>query len=387
MLKCIISFLALLITFGNLKSQSLRRSTLTFYGLTADNVKGSSGQIANGYTANAAGSYLIGFQQPLAYAINTSLSVLADTVLCSGSRLLVKAGKCFGYRWYKNDSLLIGQNADSLSIISAGTYKLVGYDGAIKYDTSKTIRVTMLPKPAKPGILSFQKDTVLCFNDTIRLTSSSTYDRYLWSTGDTTKSILANSPAAIVVRGGTRIGSSSDYCYSDSSIIITTRKNLTPAPSLIRVADDLVSSQSQNYRWFMNNLPSPVNNGSSYRIVYKGFYAVETSLDKLCWSRSKNYIVQNDLASTDQKDYLLSAYPNPTSGFFFLQAKLGKRFSGFMQLAIVDQNGATQWIIKKFIFNENNIRIPINLKLNKGTYSVQVKINGYRTQVIKIIAL
>ena len=58
-----------------------------------------------------------------------------------------------------------------------------------------------------------------------------------------------------------------------------------------------------------------------------------------------------------------------------------------MELSIVDQGGASKWNIKKYIFNENNIRLPINLKLNKGSYSIQVKLNGYKTQVIQIIAL
>ncbi len=158
-------------------------------------------------------------------------------------------------------------------------------------------------------------------------------------------------------------------------------------PSLIRIADDLVSSQSQRYRWFMNNLISPNNIGNSYRILNKGFFRVETSLDNICWSRSKDYIVQTNPASANLKDYLLSAYPNPTYGLFYLQAKLDKRFSGYLQLAVVDQNGTTQWTISKYIFNENNIRIPVNLNLNKGTYNVQVKINGYKTKIIKIIGL
>jgi len=137
----------------------------------------------------------------------------------------------------------------------------------------------------------------------------------------------------------------------------------------------------------MNNLASPFSSSNVYRILYKGFYAVETSVDKICWSRSKDYIVLNGPTSSDQKSYLLSAYPNPTSGFFYLQAKLDKRYSGFMELTIVDQSGTSRWNIKRFVFNENNIRLPINLKLNKGSYSIQVKINGYKTQVIQIIAL
>ena len=369
-------------------SQSIRRSAISFYGLTEGNLKATAGQIANGFTSDASGSYMIGFQQPLEYKVNVALSVLSDTTICSNSKLVIRAGKCFGYQWFKNDTAIVGQIGDSLSIDSAGVYKLVGYDGVVKLDTSKSITVSFMPKPEKPMLLSLQKDTILCFIDTIRLTSNLQYDQYIWSTGDASNSIIANSSAMIFLKGGTRIGQTDNYCYSDSSNIITTRKNLTPTPSIIRIADDLVSSQSQNYRWFMNNLASPSTNGSSYRIVYKGFYAVETSVDNICWSRSNDYIVQYGPESTDQKDYSLSAYPNPTSnGLLFLQAKLDKRFSGYIQLAIVDQIGTIQWSIKTYIFNEKNIRIPIDLKRNKGTYTVQVKINGYKPQTIKIIAL
>jgi hypothetical protein len=387
MKKSIFFFFLLLTIFSKISAQSIRRSVITFYGITNDNLKSTAGQIANGFTADASSSYVIGFQQPLNYKVNVELSVLSDTTICSNSILVIKAGKCFGYRWFKNDTVIVGQSRDSLSILSAGVYKLVGYDGVIKFDTSKSIRVTFMPKPARPIVLSYQKDTLQCFKDTLSLKSSLVYDRYIWSTGDTTNSFIANSSALIFLKGATRIGSTANYCYSDSSNIITIKKNATPIPSLLRVDDNLNSTDSKNYRWFMNNLASPVSATNIYRILYKGFYAVETSVDKVCWSRSKDFIVQNDPASLDQKSYLLSAYPNPTSGFFYLQAKLNKRYSGYMELSIVDQTGTSKWNIKRFVFNENNIRLPINLKLNKGSYSIQVKLNGYKTQVIQIIAL
>jgi hypothetical protein len=387
MFKSILCLLLIIISFGKLGSQSLQRSGISFYGLSAINLKATAGQIANGSSSNNSNSYVIGFQQPLNYKINVGLSVLSDTTICGSGKLVVKSGTCFTYQWFKNDTLLVGQRTDSISILSSGVYKLVGSDGLNKYDTSKSIRVSFVPKPAKPTLAKTLKDTILCFNDTIRLKGNLVYERYLWSTGDTISSILINSPTSIFLRGGVRIGSTSNYCYSDSSNLITIRKNTNPIPSLLRVDDNLYSTDSKNYKWFMNNLASAVSATNVYRILYKGFYAVETSVDKICWSRSKDYIVLNGPASLDQKSYLLSAYPNPTSGFFYLQAKLDKRYSGFMELTIVDQSGISKWNIKRFVFNENNIRLPINLKLNKGSYSIQVKINGYKTQVIQIIAL
>jgi hypothetical protein len=387
MFKSILCLLLIIISFGKLGSQSLQRSAISFYGQSGINLKATAGQIANGSSSNNSNSYVIGFQQPLNFKINVGLSIISDTVICGSNKLVIKSGACFTYQWFKNDTAMVGQQTDSITILSAGVYKLVGSDGLNKYDTSKNIRVSFVPKPAKPTLAKTLKDTILCFNDTVRLKGNLVYERYLWSTGDTSSSILVNSPTSIFLRGAVRIGSTSNYCYSDSSNIITVRKNTTPIPSLLRVDDNLYSTDSPNYRWFMNNLASPVSATNVYRILYKGFYAVETSVDKICWSRSKDYIVLNGPASLDQKSYLLSAYPNPTSGFFYLQAKLDKRYSGYMELSIVDQTGTSKWNIKKFVFNENNIRLPINLKLNKGSYSIQVKINGYKTQVIQIIAL
>jgi hypothetical protein len=387
MLKSLLCLLLIVISFGKLESQSLQRSAISFYGLSAINLKATAGQIVNGSSSNNSNSYVIGFQQPLNYKINVGLSVISDTIICGSNKLVIKSGACFTYQWFKNDTAMMGQRTDSIIILSPGVYKLVGSDGLNKYDTSKSIRVSFVPKPAKPTLAKTLKDTIVCFNDTIRLKSNLLYDRYLWSTGDTTNSKLINSQTSIFLRGAMRIGATSNYCYSDSSNIITTRKNTTPVPSLLRVDDNLYSTDSRNYRWFMNNLASPVSATNVYRIIFKGFYAVETSVDKVCWSRSKDFIVQNDPASLDQKSFLLIAYPNPTSGFFYLQAKLNKRYSGYMELSIVDQAGTSKWSIKRFIFNENNIRLPINLKLNKGSYSIQVKLNGYKNQVIQIIAL
>jgi hypothetical protein len=387
MFKSILCLLLIIISFGKLESQSLQRSAISFYGQSGINLKATAGQIVNGSSSNNSNSYVIGFQQPLNYKINVGLSIFSDTTICGNNKLVVKSGTCFTYQWFKNDTAMVGQRSDSITILSPGVYKLIGSDGLNKYDTSKSIRVSFVPKPAKPTLAKTLKDTIVCFNDTIRLKSNLLYDRYLWSTGDTTNSKLINSQTSIFLRGAMRIGATSNYCYSDSSNIITTRKNTTPVPSLLRVDDNLYSTDSRNYRWFMNNLASPVSSSNVYRILYKGFYAVETSIDKVCWSRSKNFIVQNDPASSGQNSYLLSAYPNPTTGFFYLQAKLAKRYSGYMELLIVDQSGTSKWNIKRFVFNENNIRLPINLKLNKGSYSIQVKLNGYKNQVIQIIAL
>jgi hypothetical protein len=40
-----------------------------------------------------------------------------------------------------------------------------------------------------------------------------------------------------------------------------------------------------------------------------------------------------------------------------------------------------------YVFKDDNIRIPVEGQLEKGTYIVQISINGYTPESIKVIVL
>jgi hypothetical protein len=110
-------------------------------------------------------------------------------------------------------------------------------------------------------------------------------------------------------------------------------------------------------------------------------------MDNFCWSESTDYIVQTDPTSFLQQELDLSAYPNPTNGIFFLQLRLERRYSGFVKIIIVDPLGNIKWSFNNFVFNESNIKIPINLNFNRGSFTVQVSLNGYKPKSIQMIGL
>ena len=161
---------------------------------------------------------------------------------------------------------------------------------------------------------------------------------------------------------------------------------LPTQPSIIQSADNLISSQSVFYKWHLNNIilqdSTPVIKISSI-----GIYRVETSDDNFCWNFSNDYIIQTSPSSLEQNDYDLNIYPNPTPGQFYIQLKLDKKYSGYVQIAILDITGTIKWKFSKFIFNDNSIKIPINLNLNKGIFSLQIIIPGYKNKAIQIIGL
>lgn len=55
-----------------------------------------------------------------------TISSIGDTIQCSGGSVLLRAGASTGviYQWYKNDTILLGQTADSIRVAASGLYKV-----------------------------------------------------------------------------------------------------------------------------------------------------------------------------------------------------------------------------------------------------------------------
>jgi FAD synthase len=58
-----------------------------------------------------------------------------------------------------------------------------------------------------------------------------------------------------------------------------------------------------------------------------------------------------------------------------------------VQILILDASGNLKWKYNHFVFNDASIRIPFNLILNKGVYTINVNLNGYKSKAIQIIGL
>ncbi len=376
-----------LFLLGSITAQSIKRSNINFYTTSSSRgLLSSTGQVSSGLSNDSTQQYMRGFQQPIAYPVNAELNYNNDTILCPTNTLVLKAAKNIIYKWFKNDTLISEGNKDSLIIKQPGTYRFEASDGIARIATSKPIEVSHVNTSKKAAIIGFTVDTTICFYDTISLNGADISASYRWSSGDTLQRITASKEGVYFIQNGIK-ASNNNYCFSDTSAKITLRKNLTPIPSIIRVADNLVSEQSVNYKWYFNNLLLPLDSTNTVKIKSKGLYQVVTSLDNFCWSKSADYLVQTDPTSSLQKDFQLSAYPNPTSGVFYLQLKLDRRYSGIVQILMVDAAGKTKWSFNHFVFNDMNIRIPFNLMLNKGIYTINVNVNGYKPKAIQIIGL
>jgi len=149
----------------------------------------------------------------------------ADTTICAGDSVILDAGNPgFSYNWST------GENTQPITVNSAGTYwVVVDNGGCIEIDT---INISVIPLPIAIN------DTSICAGDSIILDAGNPGATYLWSTGDTTRTITVDTPGTywveindsgciridtVVISLGTtlsvNLGADKSICAGDSIIL------------------------------------------------------------------------------------------------------------------------------------------------------------------------
>lgn len=113
-----------------------------------------------------------------------------DTSSCSPVALEIGVDEIFGVNYLWNT----GSNLSKIMTTGFGDYWLEMEQNGCKI--RDTIRVTQKPKP----IVGLGNDTTICrYKPVVLSTASSGYNSYLWSTGETTPSILVTQPGTYSV--------------------------------------------------------------------------------------------------------------------------------------------------------------------------------------------
>ena len=112
--------------------------------------------------------------------------IIADkSEACYGEKITLKAANYdpqLQYLWSNSE------NGEEITVTQSGIYKLIVSNGNNCSDTTQ-IEVNIHPDLA----LELKTDkNVLCFNDSTLIYTKLKYDKYLWSTGETTESIYVN---------------------------------------------------------------------------------------------------------------------------------------------------------------------------------------------------
>ncbi|MEO6499892.1 MAG: hypothetical protein ABIN95_12790, partial [Mucilaginibacter sp.] len=182
----------------------------------------------------------------------------SDTTLCNNQPLVLYLYPQTNYFFTGVYKWQDGSILDKDTVTKAGTYwGTVSYDGCTVSDTIKVSYLTT-------ANVSLGNDSTLCTGDSILLQSNIDNARYLWNTGDTTKSIYAKTSGTYFVRV------SSSVCTLSDTINLT----FNDRPSFYLGKDTTIceketlvlSGSTGNYLWQDGSI------GENYTVQSPGLY-------------------------------------------------------------------------------------------------------------------
>ena len=172
--------------------------------------------------------------------INYNIQVIANTVYCAGDTVkLVAQTSTSGvnYQWTNNSQNIVGATNDTLIITQSGTYQLLMTFGSCAV-LSSVYPITFNPKPSPPQIQSAGWNN-LCATQQVTLSTTTTYNSYLWSNGQTSATINVNQSGNYSVIGFNAFG-----CGASSSITPISL-SLAPSYNICMVTVDSATSSNK----------------------------------------------------------------------------------------------------------------------------------------------
>ena len=159
-------------------AQSIKRASINSGGASSSNLLFSVGQVAP-FSSNV-GDYNItfGFQQPVAIPLDTTLTIIGDTVFCIGDTILLNLNFNPHINWYRNGVLIDSNDIESFIVTTLGSYNAVVYDDFGFSDTTRLVTVvqcgalvtgkikTPLNNPIKGATVTVVGDTKTVYDTT-----------------------------------------------------------------------------------------------------------------------------------------------------------------------------------------------------------------------------
>jgi hypothetical protein len=151
-----------------LNAQTIKRASINSVSLSSPNVVSTGGQYV-GASFNASENttkqtnVTVGFQQPVRIPFDTAVNVIGDLLICKGDTTELRLTKAPYYKWFRNDTLLKGQDSAYIRTITAGRYRAVMTDGLGFTDSTRVIEIGLssFEKPTPPGISRDQSNNLV----------------------------------------------------------------------------------------------------------------------------------------------------------------------------------------------------------------------------------
>ncbi|MFZ1729087.1 MAG: VWA domain-containing protein [Bacteroidota bacterium] len=220
---------------------------------------------------------------------------------CQGQSVTLDAGDGFtSYLWNN------GATTRKITVNKSGDYFCTVKRSDGRTGVSNAIRVIVFSAPNPT--LNVSGPIPFCESDSIRLTVPGPYVKYLWSTGDSTSSLL-------VTKGGVywAIVHTADNCIGFTDTLMLSLFPTPPKPVISRSGDVLLSTVAGNYFWLRNGSMLPGENNQFLQLTETGSYRVRVTNEYGCISESDEILVTLlDVAGLPAVVRSFDVYPDPT---------------------------------------------------------------------------
>lgn len=263
-----------------------------------------------------------------------------------------------------------GETTKSITVKESGTYSVIitNNDGCKAKSTGIIVKVNPnkdITFTSSLGHFAFCGD-----ESTMELRASLGFDKYKWSTGDTTRKITVTEPGEYYVIGTTSAGCSSQ------SIIANIQKGNNPDKPIISFNNnEFESTEAFAYQWYKDNKKITDATQRTYKMTEpeSGKFMVEVFSEIGCSTFSDPY----DLVSASESEVLgnksLEIFPNPNNGIF--SVTFNNILYSKINVEILDITGKI--IYSKLLTNNGSNTFEINQEsLSSGTYLIRFFVNG-----------
>lgn len=298
----------------------------------------SNGQQQRKITVNAAGAYAVtvkgsngcsGTSAPVVVVVSDSLHPVitagGPTTFCEGGSVLLDAGAGYvSYRWSN------GATTRQLAATTSGAYAVTVTDD--RGCVGLSLPITVLVQPAPSVSITAGGPTTICAGDSVVLTANPSAASYRWSTGETSRSIVARSMTAYYVTATNTAG-----CSATSAAVYVTVQPVPPKPVISRSGDVLTTPAAFAYQWYYNGVALQGSTNQFLVAGMVGAYQVKVTAENGCSSMSDPFAV--NVLSVSQPGYVTAfdLYPDPNDGI--LQLRLTSERPVPVSIEVMDMLG------------------------------------------------
>ena len=315
--------------------------------------------------------------------ISPVITASASTSFCTGDSITLRASNAAsfsGFNWLGGSS-----TSDSLIVTATGNYSLIGTDLNGCTDTSNIITTSVSATPSPT--ISASGPLIFCQGGSVVITSSAA-DSYLWSTGDSTRSITVSSSGNITVTVTNSnqclgVGASNQLSVNAVDVPAAAFSNNTlSAPYIYEFSNN--STGATSFSWnFGNGQSSTQQNPDSVIFTQNGQFTItliarNSSGNVVCADTAVSTITVigvgiEEITNTADN---IQLYPNPAHDHIRLSFDLSHQTEAAIQIS--DLQGRA---IRNFLMDAqggNNLLSIETSELAAGLYLLQLDVAAQR---------